>query len=42
MQKTILRYWDQYEMDEEKGDVAFIVLNLDCNSEKGRLIRKLE
>ena len=42
MQKTILRYWDQYGMDEEKGDVAFIVLDLDCNSEKGRLIRKLE
>ena len=42
MQKMILRYWDQNEMDEEKGDVAFIVLDLDCDSEKGKLIRKLE
>jgi len=41
MQKIILRYWNQYEMDEGKGDKAYIVLDLDCNEEKGKLIRKL-
>lgn len=42
LQKAILHYWNQYGMDKEKGDVAFIVLDLDCDSEKGKLIRKLE
>lgn len=41
MKKTILRYWDNYEMDAEMGDAAFIVLDLDCNDEKGKLIRRL-
>ena len=41
MQNVILRFWDQYEMSAEKGDAAFIVLDLDCSDEKGKLIRKL-
>ena len=41
MQSTILRYWDQHEMKAEKGDKAFIVLDLDCSNDKGKLIRKL-
>lgn len=41
MQKMVLKYWNQYDMDEEKGDIAFIVLDLDCDREKGKLIQKL-
>ncbi len=41
MQSKILSYWNEYEMDVSKGDAAFIVLDLDCDSEKGKLIRKL-
>ena len=41
MQSMILRYWDQHEMKAEKGDKAFIVLDLDCSNDKGKLIRKL-
>ena len=42
MLQKLLGYWEQYEMDGDNGDKAFIVLDLDCNSEKGKQIRKLE
>lgn len=36
------RFWLSNELDPDKGDRGFIVLDLDCDDRKGRLIKKLE
>ena len=41
MQKKILQYWQDKGLDKKQGDVAFIVLDLDCSSDKALLIKKL-
>jgi hypothetical protein len=39
--QKITRYWKDKELDEKQGDIGFIVLDLDCNSDKANLIREL-
>lgn len=41
MQERIERFWKENDMDEKKGDLAYIVLNLDCDAEKVKLIKQL-
>ena len=36
------RFWLTNDLNPEKGDRGFIVLDLDCDDRKGRLIKKLE
>ena len=36
------KFWLSNELDPSKGDRGFIVLDLDCDDQKGRLIKKLE
>lgn len=36
------RFWLNNELDPDRGDRGFIVLDLDCDDRKGRLIKKLE
>ena len=42
MLKKIEGFWHKNEMDQDKGDLGFIVLDLDCDEEKANLIKKLE
>ena len=42
MLENLDRYWQTNELDPRRGDRGFIVLDLDCDDKKGRLIRKLE
>ena len=42
MLEKLERYWNQNGLDPKRGDRGFIVLDLDCDDRKGRLIRKLE
>ena len=39
--QKITRYWEDKELDEKQGDIGFIVLDLDCNSDKANLIKEL-
>lgn len=41
MQRKTLQYWKDKGLDEKQGDAAFIVLDLDCSSEKAQRIKKL-
>ena len=41
MQRKILQYWKDKGLDKKQGDTAFIVLDLDCSSEKAQRIKKL-
>ena len=41
MQRKILQYWKDKGLDEKQGDIAFIVLDLDCSAEKAQRIKKL-
>lgn len=41
MQKKIDKFWQENDMSEEKGDKAYIVLDLDCDENKANLIKKL-
>ncbi len=41
MLKKFDRFWEQNELATAKGDLGFIVLDLDCNDQKGKLIEKL-
>lgn len=41
MYKKISQYWKEKELDEKQGDIAFIVLDLDCNPDKALLIKEL-
>ena len=42
MLEKLERFWLMNEMDMMKGDRGFVVLDLDCDDSKGRLIEKLE
>ena len=42
MLETLEHYWKQYDMSYARGDRGFVVLDLDCNEKKARLIEKLE
>lgn len=35
-------FWEKNEMDADRGDLGFVVLDLDCDSNKGKLIEKLQ
>lgn len=41
MLKAIEDYWKRNELSEENGDIAFVVLDLDCDEKKAHLINKL-
>ncbi len=41
LKERIEKFWRENDMDEEKGDLAFIVLDLDCDAEKAKLIKRL-
>ena len=40
--KKVQRFWEANDLHAENGDKGFIVLDLDCNDNKGRLIERLE
>lgn len=42
MLETLERYWGMYDMSFTRGDRGYVVLDLDCNVKKARLIEKLE
>lgn len=42
MLEKLESYWKRNEMDLMKGDRGFVVLDLDCDDKKGRIIEKLE
>ena len=42
MLETLERYWKKYDMSDARGDQGFVVLDLDCNEKKARLIEKLQ
>ena len=42
MLEKLERFWQINEMDLMKGDRGFVVLDLDCDDSKGRLIEKLD
>ena len=35
--QKITHYWKDKELDETQGDIGFIVLDLDCNSDKAKV-----
>ena len=41
MLKVIERYWNEYELSYDNGDIGFVVLDLDCDDSKAALIKKL-
>ena len=41
MKEKVEKFWKENDMDEGKGDLAFIVLDLDCDAEKAKLLKKL-
>ncbi len=41
MKERIEKFWKENDLDEEKGDLAFIVLDLDCDAEKAKLLKQL-
>ncbi len=42
MLEKLDRFWIENELNTDKGDRGFVVLDLDCDDRKGQLIRKLE
>ena len=42
MLETLERFWKKHDMSSARGDQGFVVLDLDCNEKKARLIKKLE
>ncbi len=42
MLQTLERFWYQNDMSFSKGDKGYVVLDLDCNEQKARIIEKLE
>lgn len=42
MHRKLEEYWDHKGLSAENGDLGFVVLDLDCNDDKGKLIEKLE
>ena len=41
MLEKIDNYWKDNDLSEERGDIAFVVLDLDCDQNKARLVKKL-
>lgn len=41
MLKIIERYWNEYELCPENGDIGFVILDLDSDNSKADLIRSL-
>lgn len=41
MYKSLETYWNSKDLSEENGDKAYIVLDLDCNEQKAKLIEEL-
>ncbi len=42
MLENLNRFWIENELNPERGDRGFVVLDLDCDDRKGKLIRSLE
>ena len=42
MLETIQKKWHELDLDERKGDAAFIVVDLDCSDEKAKAIKALK
>lgn len=42
MWKTLERHWKEYDLSYDRGDRGCVVLDLDCNEGKARLIKELE
>lgn len=42
MRETLERYWKQYDLSYDRGDRGYVVLDLDCNDSKAKLIERLE
>ena len=42
MLKAIELYWKENELSEEKGDQGYVVLDLDCDEKKAKLVEKLQ
>ena len=42
MLNKIETYWNENGFDKERGDMAFVLVDLDYNEEKAKLIRRLE
>ena len=40
LQQNIEHYWHRNELDKKKGDVAYIVLDLDCDNAKADIIER--
>ena len=41
MQNALRKKYEENDMDSDNGDLAFVVLDLDCNEEKAQRIREL-
>lgn len=41
MLEKLQYFWERNEMDTLKGDLGFVVLDLDCDDRKGKVIEKL-
>ena len=41
MLERIENYWQKQELNTENGDMAFVVLDLDCDEKKANLIKRL-
>lgn len=39
--KIVTKAWKEYKLDSRKGDIAFIVLDLDCDDVKANVIQEL-
>ena len=42
MLKNLESYWKEYELSEERGDQGYVVLDLDCDEKKAKLVEKLQ
>ena len=40
LQKEIEKFWDKNGLSAEEGDLAFVVLDLDCDNKKAEVIRQ--
>ena len=41
MLRIIERYWNEYDLSPERGDIGFVILDLDCDNSKADLIHSL-
>ena len=42
MLKSMESAWKRYELSAKNGDKAYIVLDMDCNPRKVKLVKELE